>query len=340
MPKPARGYWIEPRGKSGIWQLCWTEARRKKSRSLGTTDEDDARQYLARFLDELAKPEQPDTPTIASIATAWLDQRSAISTRPAISALKHITKHLGWLTVDELRPSHTKRYIQKRTKEGAKPGTIITELKKMSAALKWAMGEKIITWMPKINYPGSPKPKERWLSREEADHLLACCDKAHHIWLYVQIALHTAARKGAILELTWDRPADSDGGFVDFDKRRIDFGHKEGGKNRTRPPINKTLMPILRQAKEAGQSNYVIEWAGGRVTQIDKGFKRAAIRAGMPEVTPHDLRRTAATWMAMKGVKMRIISEYLGHTSTAITEKVYAKFHPDYLEEAAEALES
>jgi hypothetical protein len=43
--------------------------------------------------------------------------------------------------------------------------------------------------------------------------------------------------------------------------------------------------------------------------------------------------------MAMAGIPMEDIARVLGN-SLAITERVYAKYHPDYLRKAVEALEA
>jgi integrase len=83
----------------------------------------------------------------------------------------------------------------------------------------------------------------------------------------------------------------------------------------------------------------VIEWGGHQVLSIKKGFAAACKRAGLSDITPHVLRHTAASWMAEKGVDMFRISKFLGHTNTKITEERYAKLHPDFLSDAAEALD-
>jgi len=51
------------------------------------------------------------------------------------------------------------------------------------------------------------------------------------------------------------------------------------------------------------------------------------------------LRHTAASWMAERGVDMFRISRYLGHSDTKVTERRYAKLHPDFLADAADALD-
>jgi len=43
--------------------------------------------------------------------------------------------------------------------------------------------------------------------------------------------------------------------------------------------------------------------------------------------------------MAEAGVPMSEIAQYLGHSSTNVTERVYARFSPDYLRKAAAALD-
>jgi len=43
--------------------------------------------------------------------------------------------------------------------------------------------------------------------------------------------------------------------------------------------------------------------------------------------------------MGEAGVSMSEISQYLGHTNTATTQRVYARYSPDYLRGAAAALE-
>ena len=52
------------------------------------------------------------------------------------------------------------------------------------------------------------------------------------------------------------------------------------------------------------------------------------------DITPHVLRHTVATQLAQKNVPMPQISRLLGHRSTAITERVYAKFSPDFCRQA------
>jgi integrase len=152
--------------------------------------------------------------------------------------------------------------------------------------------------------------------------------------MFVRLALQTAARRSALLELTWDR--------VDLDRDRI-YLNVAGEQNRKRRslsvPINEQLRPELQTAKAAAQTPFVIEYAGERVLNIKRGFASAVRRAGLEDVTPHDLRHTAAVWMAEAGISFEEIAQYLGHSSTKVTFSVYARFSPTHLHKAAASLE-
>jgi integrase len=212
-----------------------------------------------------------------------------------------------------------------------KDGTILRELLTLRAAIRWAAKEKWPVDEPYIPVPCQPTPRTRWLTKEEARRLIDSAE-AFHIKVFLSLALHTAARAGALLELTWDR--------VDLESRQVDLGPAPGGKGRAVVPMNDELRPVLEEAREAATCPFVVEFAGRQVGSVKTGTRAAARRAGLPGVTPHVLRHTAATWMAQTGVSMREIAIFLGHANERVTERVYAKYSPDYLRRAAKALEA
>ena len=70
-------------------------------------------------------------------------------------------------------------------------------------------------------------------------------------------------------------------------------------------PISDTLLQALIEAAENRRTDWVVEWAGKKAGNIKKAFERACQRAGLEGVTPHVLRHTAATRMAMAGFLVR-----------------------------------
>jgi hypothetical protein len=104
--------------------------------------------------------------------------------------------------------------------------------------------------------------------------------------------------------------------------------------------MNRTIKAALLGAKRGALSDYVIECAGNKVTSVKKGLSSAAKRAGIVEhVHPHLLRHSAAVHMAEAGIPMEEIAQYLGHRDINVTRRIYARFSPDYLRQAATALE-
>jgi len=189
----------------------------------------------------------------------------------------------------------------------------------------------MIEAVPFIELPPKPRPRDRYLTKDEIDRLLAV-ECAFHIRVAILIMLTTAARVTAALELTWDR--------VDFTRRHIDLRNGDGPlKGRAVVPMNETLTETLQEARQAALSDHVVEWAGRPVKSIKKGLAAAVRSAGLEGVTAHVLRHTAAVHMAEAGVSMDEISQYLGHTNTAITASVYARYSPQHLQKAARALE-
>ena len=77
-------------------------------------------------------------------------------------------------------------------------------------------------------------------------------------------------------------------------------------------------------------------WQESEVTQA--WHQDCRTEAGITKtVSPHILRHSAAVHMAEKGRSMEELQRFLGHSDINVTRKIYARFSPSYLKEAAEA---
>src|SRR3990167_5259229 len=244
---------------------------------------------------------------------------------------KAVLPHFGHLRPDQVTVDLCREYSALRHSQGKSDGTTWTELGHLRTVFRWAEAGGIIKRAPRIERPQKPAPKDRWLNNDEIERLLST-PAAHHIKLANILMLATAARVGAILELRWDRVAMERG---QIDLRVSDIGPRKG---RAVVPMNTMARAALQQACEAAQTEYVIEWAGQPVKSIKTGFYAAVEKAGL-DISPHDLRRTAAVHLVVAGVPMNRTAAYLGHTNTITTERVYAKFRPDHLREEADVLD-
>lgn len=209
--------------------------------------------------------------------------------------------------------------------------TVRNELAVIRAALNWGEKKGIVTQAPFIKMPALPEAQIRHLTKPEFRRLLEGAARPH-VKLFLKLAVGTGARSNALLDLTWDR--------VDFERNLITLNPKDRvqtSKYRATVPMNDQLRDALMEAREGAMSDWVIEHGREKVGSIKKGFAAACQRSGIV-ATPHMLRHSAAVWMAEDGVPMPEIARFLGHTDSRITERVYARFTPQFLAKAAKSL--
>lgn len=304
----------------GYWYAVERIDGRTIRRSLRTDDYDEAKR---RFADLAARGPRD---TVAEIIAGYLDEKdhTAADGERLRYAWKRLAPHFGHLRPDQITRTECRAYVAARRKQVA-DGTILKELRTLRAGLRWHDRNTPATF----EMPSTPPPKSRSLSRKEYARLLAAA-KAPHIKLFIILAIATASRKEALLDLTWER--------VDFERGRIALGEGRG-KGRATVPMTTTAREALEQARKASVSGYVIEYAGVRVQSVKTGFRAATRAAKLADVTPHTLRHTAAVWMAEAGIPMSQIAQYLGHSDSRVTERHYARYSPEFLKGAADALE-
>lgn len=263
-----------------------------------------------------------------SILDAYLDDRA---NRPSIASMREAWKAAkpfwGAYRPDQITRPLCRDYIALRGRQGVKPGTIIKEMGTIRAAVNWAdKNNKAV-----FEFPPQPAPRDRWISKDDARRLLASAQQPH-MFLFIHLAIATAGRAEAILELTWDR--------VDFDRRLIVLeSERRSGKKRATVPMTHTVAWPLALAHSIRVSDHVIEYGGKPVKSVSKGFSTAARAAGLSDISPHILRHSAASWMVMGGIPIEEVARYLGHLDPRVSWKVYGKFSPGYLGKAKEALE-
>lgn len=316
---------------NGRFVVTWVEAGKRRRVRLDARTAGEAQAEARRII--AAAQSLRGGITVAEI---WAAYRADRDGRPVAKNLdwraNTILPVFGHLTPDQITPEDCRAHTAKRRAAGRQDGTIWTELGLLRNALNWAVKRGLIDRAPHIERPAKPAPRDRHLTRAEVARLLdAPCEP--HIRLAILIMLTTAARVTAVLDLTWDR--------VDLMRSQINLRlpNSTTRKGRAVVPINNTLRAALVAARGAALSDHVIEWAGKRVGSIKRGFASAADAAGLKGVTPHALRHTAAVHMAEAGIGMEEIAQYLGHADSRITSSVYARFSPEHLRKAADALE-
>jgi len=270
--------------------------------------------------------------TVEDAVQLYLDKHighTAIDTQRAEVAWKNMAVSLRNVPLHSLNGHTLSSYMANRK---ASSGTINRELGVLSAAIRWCYAQGYTDKLVLVPRLPSPPPRQRWLSKEECDRLLAAARPYPHVWAFIAMALLTGQRKEAILGLTKDRVF-LDEGFIDFNENGPLC---ERRKARAVVPISPEMRELLTVLQS--DSIYVVNNNGRRVRDMRKVWGKVIKAAGLEGVTPHTLRHTVATLLVRAGVPLIEVSKLLGHKDSRITERVYAKFSPDYLKKATETL--
>ena len=145
-----------------------------------------------------------------------------------------------------------------------------------------------------------------------------------------------ALRDAAMLELlyaTGMRVAE----LVGLDVADVTFGNRtvkvtgKGDKQRVMPfgaPADKALRDWLEYGRpvlcgDMSDDAFFLGSQGGRIGQrmVRKVVHDRARKAGVPDISPHALRHSAATHMLDGGADLREVQEMLGHSSLKTTQR-------------------
>lgn len=184
------------------------------------------------------------------------------------------------------------------------------------------------------------KERVRFLNDNERKELLAACKESPNSQLYpvVVFALCTGARKNEILKLTVND--------LDLERRVAILRETKNGETR-KVPIVRYLLDVLK-VHFAWREGYVQETAeeskylfprrdGYQPIDIRKAWENARDKAGIIDFRFHDLRHSAASYLAMNGASQLEIAEVLGHKTLQMVKR-YAHLSEDHTRSVVESM--
>lgn len=337
---------------NGFWYAFWSDGRRSKRKSMGTKDQAVAKARFAQWLlidgQAGAADAEYSCGDVWAVYMARHGEKNVAGPETLKANWKALAPHFADMPVAAVTQDAVDAYVAKRTSgrlgRKVKPQTCRKELSALMAALNFCARKPVAmydsTIVHKIVLPEAAEPRDRWLKLDEMQRLLNAAARLRRgsrlsrgerfLW----IALETAARLQAVLDLTWDR--------VDFETGAIQFdvpGRKKTKKKRATVAISRALRPVLERAYAERVSDLVMDnkadvWSTVQLIAIEAGFggtRPKVLRSEKPKATgisPHVLRHTAATHMARRGVPLFAIAKTLGNT-VHMVERVYAKWCPD-----------
>ena len=316
--------------------LCvyWFENGKRRRYQLEARTREEAEPEAIEVYREKVFANRVHEATIADIWAAYIDDLGEKPTAKTMGYTgKAVLPHFGRFRPEDVDKRLCKRYVDLRLGQGKSVGTVWTELGHLQSALNFGCDSKMVSGRPpKIWRPSKPEKDKRILEVSEIRRFI---DAAHepHIRLALILLFGTAARVGAILDLTWDR--------VDLQRKVINLRLPDSvtRKGRAVVPMNNSVHAALLSAREAALTDYVIEYGGTNVKSIRKGVEGALVRANLGKLTIHEIRHTAAVHLVSAGIPIEKVAQYLGHSNTSVTYRVYGRFMPNHMSDAADVLD-
>ncbi|MDA8189576.1 MAG: site-specific integrase [Dehalococcoidales bacterium] len=250
------------------------------------------------------------------------------------------------------------------------PGSVHTAHMVLHAALEQAVEWKLLPRNPadKIILPNPSGEEKLTYSDEQLQQLFAATaqDRLHPLWV---LMVTTGLRIGEALGLKWDD--------IDFAEGRLTVQRAcqrtpttlvqdETGEVR-RQPGELTLRNLKTKSSRRtvylapGTVETLLNWRERQNQERIQGVQGmvftsqagtlldprraqaqwvgATRKAGLPYIRPHDLRHTAATRLLRRRMHPKQVSEMLGHSSPAITMRVYAHVLESMHQEAAQLMD-
>ncbi len=161
-------------------------------------------------------------------------------------------------------------------------------------------------------------PRERVLSEEELRVLWPLFDRLQPaVAAAWRLVLLTGQRPGEVLTMRWrDLERDSRGWWWNLPAELTKTNRAH------RVPLSPQAHAIIEALRPLTDST---EWVlasradGKRLTWLSHSSARLRAWSELPHFSPHDLRRTAATWLGRSGVRPDTIDQLLNHAAGRIT---------------------
>ncbi len=288
-----------------------TESDLKRGRHVPTTDE--KRRTVADMIDKYIedtlpnKPRNKDRAKVAALLGWWREQ-------------------IGNFSLQNATPSLIAEYRDKLQKEKTPRGPRRSNgtVNRYIAALSHAFKTATVEWgwlddspMRRVSRRQEAKGRVRFLSDDERTALLTACKESRSPILYpiVVLALSTGARHGELINL---RRRD-----VDLKRRVITLDETKNGERRVLP-LTGHALEIMRGLLAVPRIDTDLIFPGNKPDQpasITTAWDNAIESAGIQNFRFHDLRHTAASYLAMNGATLAELAEILGHKTLAMVKR-------------------
>lgn len=331
----ARNTGLYRRRDSRFWWINVVLPNGKRLRgSTGTEDREESQAYLAKLQHEAyqagylgIKPKRSWQEAVVRYLSLKAHLRDVEKQR---QLCRKLDAYLGRLRLNDITGDVIWSIVEGESKKGNKAATINRALALIRSILRMAHYEwQWIDSIPKVRLLAGEVERDRWLTREEADRLIAACPP--HLAALVRFALATGCRAREIAGLEWNR--------VDLDRGTAWLDQTKNGTPRG-VPLNRDAVAVL-EMERGKHEQYCFTFRGKpiRYELTNTAWQNAVRKAGLSDLRFHDLRHTWASWHRQSGTSTDELKELGGWKSRCMVDR-YAKFATHHLVAAAARIES
>jgi integrase len=330
----ARETGVYRRGDSRHWWIATTLPNGQRVRqSAGTEDRREAEALLAKLKVEAfresnfgIKPQRSWQEAVVRYLSGKQHLRSIADVR---RICRRLDPYLGELQLREITGDVIWRITQGELKRGNQPATVNRYLATIRNLLHIARDEwQWIEVIPKIRLLSGEAERDRWLTQDDADRLVAAA--APHLKALIRFALATGCRAREITGLEWDR--------VDLKRRTAWLNQTKNGTPRG-VPLNRDAVEVL-EAERDKHPVFCFTYRGEPIAweMTNSAWHTAIDKAGITDFRFHDLRHTWASWHRQAGTSCDELKDLGGWKSRVMVDR-YAKFATEHLTAAAARIE-
>jgi integrase len=359
--------------RGNTWTAFWrtdTSQGRKQHTKGGFRTKKDAQQFLNETMATIQAGTftQPTRVTFGEFLTErWLPTRRMAVRESTYASYRgmverHVIPALGHVPIQQISPDHLDRFYADLVAKELATKTVRNVHVLVHRALRDAVRKNLV---PRNVADAADPPKLNRANRDEmktwtpeqlraffegiADHRLAAA--------YV-LAATTGMRRGEVLGVRWRD--------VDFAARRLHvqqtvlsveykltIGRPKTVRGERKIALDPETIRILTEHRAAQHRERALLGDGyidnGLVFAREDGnpihpdyfsqtFNRTVRRLKLPRIRLHDLRHTHATLGLAAGVHVKVMSDRLGHATTAFTQDVYIHAIPAVEDDAADQI--
>jgi integrase len=349
------------------------DGKRRQRRVSGFASERAARRALAQTKVDVDAGRLRHGPrrTVADLAAEWLEAVRPNRKASTVSNYEwlmraYVVPHIGPVRLDRLSAADIQKLYSDLRTSGGRDGAALsgTQVRNIHRVLHNALNHAVrLGYIARNPTEAIDKPRDDTEERsvytpEEVRRFLEAIegDRLQAMWYLV---LSTGLQRAELAGLRWrDVALDRDPPILAVRTTRTTAGHAvveydpksrssrrvlhlDGGTAEVLRAHRSAMAAETEKRGEFALPEYVFVDEFGdpfHPARLTRDLHALQRRAGLPEITLHDLRHTAATIALLAGVHPKGVSERHGHASTQITLDRYSHVLESMQEAAADAI--